>query len=143
MKLFVDHYASLLNDKEEATNNLDDTMPPNIDNKTPLDYPFTHKEIKEAIRELKCNKSAGVDLVINEFIKASCNILTPTLTNLFNKIQSNKQEHENCRSVCFTWDCLANQSHSHKKCNKQSTSMGGVCLLLQNLRALGCIKRKT
>ncbi|KAK3102147.1 hypothetical protein FSP39_009168 [Pinctada imbricata] len=88
MKLFVDHYKSLLNDKEVSPNNADELLPLNIDNNKPLDFPFTHKETKEAIKELKCNKSAGIDLVINEFIKASCNILTPTLTNLFNKILS-------------------------------------------------------
>ena len=48
--------------------------------------PFTCKEIKVGIKRLKNGKSAGLDLILNEFIKAGSNILITTLTKLFNKI---------------------------------------------------------
>ena len=48
-------------------------------------------------------------------------------------IQSNTNEHENYPTVCFTWDCLANQSHSHKNAiNKAHQWAGFVRVVLTN-----------
>ena len=49
-------------------------------------YPFTHSEVKLGIKNLKCGKSPGQDLILNEFIKSSSNILLSVITKLFNKI---------------------------------------------------------
>ena len=43
-------------------------------------------EILKALKELKTNRSAGPDLLINEFFKHAKDILTPVLSKLFNKI---------------------------------------------------------
>lgn len=81
---FVDHYKTLLNihytDEESSKyNNAELSMEPK-----PLDFLFTHKnEIKQSILKLKNGKSAGPDLILNEFIKTNHNILLPTLTKLF------------------------------------------------------------
>lgn len=75
-------------------NPLEDRFDQKIDNQTlqqnnPLDYPFTFNEIKQGIGKLKNKKSAGNDLILNEFIKTSSDILLPVLTKVFNIILNN------------------------------------------------------
>ena len=82
---FVNHYKNLLCSKKDNSSSLD-TDTNETDKFTPLDYPFTCKEVKLGIKNLKCGKSAGPDLILNEFIKATSNILLSTLTKLFNRI---------------------------------------------------------
>lgn len=55
----------------------------------PLDFLFTQNEIKQSILKLKNGKSAGPDLILNEFIKTNHNTLLPTLTNFFNILLQN------------------------------------------------------
>lgn len=87
---FVDHYKTLLNihytDEESSKYNKAEL---NMEPK-PLDFLFTHKnEIKQSILKLKNGKSAGSDLILNEFIKTNHNILLPTLTKLFDILLQN------------------------------------------------------
>ena len=51
-----------------------------------LNVNFTQEEIMKAITQLKSNKSAGPDMLINEFFIHGKHILASTLANLFNKI---------------------------------------------------------
>ena len=53
---------------------------------TPLDYPFTWAEVKLGIKNLKNDKSAGPDLVLNEVIKSTSDILLMTLTKFSYKL---------------------------------------------------------
>lgn len=80
---FVDHYKTLLNihytDEESSKYNYAEL---NMEPK-PLDFLFTQNEIKQSILKLKNGKSAGPDLILNEFIKTNLNTLLPTLTNFF------------------------------------------------------------
>ena len=48
--------------------------------------PITEKEVKYSIKQLANRKSPGVDGITYELIKAGGDIMTKTLTNLFNKI---------------------------------------------------------
>lgn len=51
-----------------------------------LNLNFTHEEILQSIKQLKLNKSAGPDKLLNEFLIYGKHVLTPILCNLFNKI---------------------------------------------------------
>ena len=82
---FVNHYKSLLCSKKDNSMFLT-AENEEIERLTPLDYPFTCTEVKLGIKNLKNGKSAGPDLLLNEFIKATSDILLMTLTKLFNKI---------------------------------------------------------
>lgn len=70
------------NENEECHLNCEEALSDSCN----LDIPFTCKEIKVGIKRLKNGKSASLDLILNEFIKAGSNILITTLTKLFNKI---------------------------------------------------------
>ena len=62
-------------------------LPNNInnDNQTLNDL-ITHEEVKTALKSLKNNKSNGVDLILNEFLKCSECKLLDTYVKLFNVI---------------------------------------------------------
>jgi hypothetical protein len=47
---------------------------------------FTCKEIKDGLKTLKRGKSGCPDLILNEFLKSSSNVMSLVLTKLFNKI---------------------------------------------------------
>lgn len=47
---------------------------------------FNYHEVKEAIQKLKTGKAAGVDQIINEYIKDSSEVFIPVYVSLFNKI---------------------------------------------------------
>ena len=55
-------------------------------NMTDLDYPFTIKEIKSAIKSSRNGKSSSDDLVLNEMLKSGLNVLLPALCKLFNLV---------------------------------------------------------
>ena len=54
-----------------------------------INLPITETEITDAIKTLKNNKSSGMDNIKNEQIKASCNLMIPIYTKLFNLIFEN------------------------------------------------------
>ena len=57
-----------------------------LDTQIPLDFPFTCKEVKNSISDLKIHKNEGTDLILNEFIKYGSGVILKTLVKLFNKI---------------------------------------------------------
>ena len=57
-----------------------------IDDFKVLDDPFTEEEVLKTILTLKTGKSPVHDLILNEFIKTSANLLLPFYTNLFNTV---------------------------------------------------------
>ena len=54
-----------------------------------INLTITETEITDAIKTLKNNKSSGMDNIKNEQIKASCNLMIPIYTKLFNLIFEN------------------------------------------------------
>jgi hypothetical protein len=64
------HFKSLfINDNSD---NLNSDILENVDNDTsPLNIPFTCKEIKDGLKTLKRGKSGCPDLILNEFLKSS------------------------------------------------------------------------
>lgn len=62
---------------------------------TDLNKPFTEIEIEKHIKRLKNGKSAGSDLVINEYIKYSAKQLMPLYTKLFNRIMCERRVPKN------------------------------------------------
>ena len=79
-----DHFKKLLTTDE----NFECKLCPEMSsvNNCNLDIPFTCKEIKDGIKTLKSGKTPGIDLILNEFIKAGANTLALTISKLFNKI---------------------------------------------------------
>ena len=74
--------------------NLDTTAAPTLNQENlneELNSPITCKEVKLILKKLKNNKSAGLDLICNEFLKYGSNCLTLPLVKLFNKILSTGQ----------------------------------------------------
>jgi len=55
-------------------------------NSDSLNSEFTEQEIQHCIKNLGNNKAAGVDNILNEYIKASADVLLPIYVILFNKI---------------------------------------------------------
>ena len=53
-----------------------------------LDVEISMGEINKAVKNLKNSKSAGPDLIINEFLKYGFHVLKPYLHKLFNVIIS-------------------------------------------------------
>ena len=58
----------------------------NADVNEEINSPIISKEIKIAITKLKNGKSAGLDLICNEFLEHGPNILTLPIVKLLNKI---------------------------------------------------------
>ena len=54
------------------------------DNNQILNTPITENEINLAIRNLKSDKSAGLDGIVNEYIKATMQFTLPLYTKIFN-----------------------------------------------------------
>jgi hypothetical protein len=82
---FLQHFKGLATQPENATesecpNNNDGTV------NEELNRLFSTEEIIKAIRKLKSNKSCASDQIINEFLKASPEKLSPILAKLFNII---------------------------------------------------------
>jgi hypothetical protein len=53
-----------------------------------LDYIISEEEILKTIKELKNNKAAGFDIIINEMLKCGQSVLVKPLSKLFNIILS-------------------------------------------------------
>jgi hypothetical protein len=53
-----------------------------------LDYIISEEEILKTIKELKNNKAAGFDIIINEMLKCGQSVLVKPLSKLFNIIFS-------------------------------------------------------
>ncbi len=53
---------------------------------TTLDAPITIREIKNILKNLKCNKAHGDDLITNEMLKYGASVLLPAMAKLFNLV---------------------------------------------------------
>ena len=51
-----------------------------------LNQSFTETEIRNFVKNLKNNKAAGIDRILNEFIKHSIDIMIPLYIKLFNRV---------------------------------------------------------
>jgi hypothetical protein len=49
---------------------------------------FTVSEVRNVLNNLKCNKAAGADLLVNEFVRVTRDKLCPMFTKLFNFVLS-------------------------------------------------------
>ena len=91
IKQLYDHYKKL-----NEINQINTTNQSNLDEKieameltktfTKLDYTITEKEVHNAIKSLKNNKSPGSDHIKNEMIKSGKDLLLKPLTKIFNLI---------------------------------------------------------
>ena len=86
---FKEHFANLAVNFES---NIDsDVVPPTVEDIRNLDtsslnQPFTETEIRSFVKNLKNNKAAGIDGILNEFIKHTIDVLIPLYIKLFNKV---------------------------------------------------------
>lgn len=85
---FYEHFRHLADDHFDeldvgTLNNTDNT---NIDPSQILNDPITKEEVLRNIKKLKNGKSPGIDMVLNEYIKSTQNLLCPLYIGLFNKI---------------------------------------------------------
>ena len=88
LQSFKDHFANLAVSFESS---IDTSVPPVVDDIRNLDtsilnQPFTENEIRNFVKTLKNNKAAGIDGILNEFIKHTIDLLIPLYMKLFNKI---------------------------------------------------------
>ena len=72
--------------KQQLTINELQTLETRKDDLNELDNPITDTELKQIVKKLKNKKSASLDLVKNEMIKASYEILSSIYLKLFNLI---------------------------------------------------------
>ena len=88
-KVWLDHFQELntMKDKfSERIKNIESLLN-DIESSTfqsELDKSITLSEIQRAVSKLKNNKAPGIDLICNEMIESSQNILGPCLLKLFN-----------------------------------------------------------
>ena len=82
---FYDYFRELYNDENVDTSNNYMYNKPVYEE---LDEYFTESEVSNAIKDLKCGKSCGIDLILNEYFINFNTELTPFITTLFNKILS-------------------------------------------------------
>lgn len=85
---FYEHFKQLATDNTSVNNN---TEFENIETNFSyiLNDPITEEEVLKNIKKLKNNKSPGTDMIINEYIKITKNILLPLYVMFFNKILDN------------------------------------------------------
>ena len=82
---FYDHFKLLAND--DSHHDGENIMYDVTSDVIPiLNNPITENEIRKSITKLKNNKSPGNDMVINEYIKNTQDMLCPLYVKLFNKI---------------------------------------------------------
>lgn len=84
---FYEHFKLLADEDNDI--NSDENIPYEVninDNNSILNDPITVEEVKKCIRTLKNNKSPGNDMILNEYIKCTQNVMLPLYVKLFNKI---------------------------------------------------------
>ena len=60
-----------------------------VNNPSTINKQISADEIMEAIKQLKYHKAAGVDSIVNEYIKSTATLLMPVYVKLFNTIFDN------------------------------------------------------
>ncbi len=91
------HFKNLAeaSEGEEIQTDEDDINMADLDTST-LNNVFTEDEIRRNIRNLKNNKSGGIDGLLNEHIKSTADLLMPLYVKLFNKVL-------NCADIPEEW----------------------------------------
>ena len=89
LEVFKDHFANLAVNFESNIDNLE--VPPVSDNvgildTSALNQNFTETEIRNFVKTLKNNKAAGIDGILNEFIKHTIDLMIPLYIKLFNRV---------------------------------------------------------
>ena len=98
----LEFFKRLSNNIDEVDEDLNGYLHSNVDgwndssDTTCLNCEFTRDKIEKCIRNLKLGKSAGIDNIINEYIKTTANIFLPLYIVLFNKILNNGIIPEEC-----------------------------------------------
>ena len=86
---FYDHFKQLANDDNNTDTAINTNTDPDNDDTDPstiLNDPITEEEVLRNIKKLKNSKAPGIDLILNEYIKCTQQILLPLYVKLFNKI---------------------------------------------------------
>ena len=86
---WVEHFSTLCHSKQTDKNKMQVicNLRKNCEKTdSTLDAPITIKEICKTIQELKTNKAAGHDSIINEMLKEGQSVMNPFRVTLFNKI---------------------------------------------------------
>ena len=79
--------AENIKENENEAHILSDINPDAFENiNIEINRPITKEEILKAVKNLKNNKSPGVDAILNEHIKCSIDSMMPIYENLFNNI---------------------------------------------------------
>ena len=68
-----EHFSKINNNQEANTSDIN--IDPDLTENEEINGPITLEEIRKAVRTLKNNKSTGVDMILNEHIKYSFDIL--------------------------------------------------------------------
>ena len=84
MQDFLAHFSELNTDISNISSERTDAHPFGINEI--INNPFTYEEIHNLIRKLKKNKSPGIDLILNEFIKHCPENLIQVIVTLFNLV---------------------------------------------------------
>ena len=92
----IEDFKNLFSDLNKGEPNNDDTFDFNMDevlnalhDNNIINDKFSEDEIMKAISQLKLHKAAGVDRIINEYIKVTATLLLPVYVKLFNTICEN------------------------------------------------------
>ena len=87
LELFKTHFMELaVESTNTPTFNLDQDENLGDLDTTVLNRPFNGDEIMKFVKDLKNNKAAGIDEIINEFIKCSIEFMLPLYIKLFNRV---------------------------------------------------------
>ena len=82
---FFKHFKDLSLNSQQTDSEPPIFLGPSLDNSA-LNKVFDEKEIGDCIQSLKNGKSAGIDLIVNEYIKSTKDIMMPLYIKLFNKV---------------------------------------------------------
>ena len=92
----IEDFKNLFSDLNKGDPNNDDTFDFNMDevlnalhDNNIINDKFSEDEIMKAISQLKLHKAAGVDRIINEYIKVTATLLLPVYVKLFKTIFKN------------------------------------------------------
>ena len=81
---FYDHFKNLSNENNDLDAFTFDIENVNINDNTELNRLFSEADILQAIKSLKNNKSCGIDLILNEFLKCASGKMLTVFCKLFN-----------------------------------------------------------
>ncbi len=86
LEIFHEHFKRLSDWEVQIDKIPENTCTECTHGSNDLNSMFTEQEIKQVILKLKPGKSAGIDQILNEYIKSTVNVFMPVYVSLFNKI---------------------------------------------------------